>query len=120
MQQRRSQLLTHFLGAEVGVRPLVCVVAQREFGERTGAKDGGITGAKGVVYDQPVVKDQEGAADALEGIVINSSVGDVNQHLRQQKQRQLIILTAQKVILSPTGSTFDLRRMADAEARRWW
>lgn len=74
----------------MGVWPLVHVVAEGEFGERTSSKDRGVIGAKSVVYDQPVVKDQEGVVDALEGIVVNSFVGKVNEHLREQTQKQLM------------------------------
>lgn len=72
------------------------MVAEREFGERTSSKDRGIVGAKSVVYDQPVVKDQEGAVDALEGIIVNSFVGQVKEHLREQTQKQLICYLLQQ------------------------
>lgn len=85
-QQRGCQFFTHFSGAEAGVRPLVRVVAEGEFGERTGPKDGRVTGAERVGDDESVVKDQEAVFDALEGVVVDPSAGEVNQHLRGHNQ----------------------------------
>lgn len=96
-QQRLGQVLTHFSGAEVGVGPLVCVVAEGEFGERTSSKDGGVAGAEGVVNDQPVVKDQEGAADALEGVVVDAFVGQVDENLKPQNKKQQMSLLNGKI-----------------------
>lgn len=83
-QQHGRQLLAHFLGVEVGVRPLLCVVAERELGERSGAADGWVVGAEGRVYDESAVEDQEGIVDAPEGIVVDSFIGEVDEHLRGQ------------------------------------
>ena len=88
-QQGGGQFTAHFCGAEVGVRPLVRVVAAGEPGERTGPKDGRVTGAESVVDHQPVVEDQEALSDALEGVVVDRSVGEVDQDLRGQKQTRI-------------------------------
>lgn len=81
------------------MRPLVGVVAEGEFGERAGPKDGRVTGAESVGDDESVVKDQEAVFDALEGVVVDSSAGEVNQHLRGHNQ------STGSEHLSITGST---------------
>lgn len=66
--------------------PLVSVVAAGELGEGAGAEDGLVVGAEGGVYDKPAVEDQEGVVDALEGVVVCSSVGEVDEHLTGRKK----------------------------------
>lgn len=87
-QQHGCQLLTHFLGVEVGLRPLVCVVAAGVFGERAGTANGFIAGVERCVYDESAVEDKEGVVDALEGVVVDSFIGEVNEHLRGGNERK--------------------------------
>lgn len=87
-QKRGRQVLAHFLGVKDGVRTLVRVVAKGEFGERSGAGDGVVAGAEIGVYDESAVKDQEGVVDALEGVVVDPFIGEVQEHLRGNKVKQ--------------------------------
>lgn len=80
-QQLGRQVLAHFFGVEVGVRPLVCVIAAGEFGERSSAANGRIAGLEGGVYDESAVEGQEGVPDAREGVKVDAFVGEINEHL---------------------------------------
>lgn len=66
--------------------PLVGMVAAGELGEGAGAEDGLVVGAEGGVHDEPAVEDQEGVVDAFEGVVVHSSVGEVDEHLTGRKK----------------------------------
>lgn len=85
-QQGCSQLLAHLPGAEVGVAPAVCVVATGELGEGSSAKNGRVIGAEGSINHQTTVKHQEGVVDALEGVVVYTPVGEVEEHLGGQSR----------------------------------
>lgn len=86
-QQGRSQLLAHLPGAEVGVAPVVGVVATGELGEGPSTKDGRVIGAERGVNHQATVKHQEAVIDALEGVVVHAPVGQVEEHLKGQSHR---------------------------------
>ncbi len=58
------------------------MVAAREFGERPCTKNGCIAGVERGIYDESVVKHQEGVVDALEGVEVNSFIREVNEHLK--------------------------------------
>lgn len=85
-EQHGRQVLAHLLGIEAGVRPLVGVIAQGELGERSGATDGRVAGAESGAYDESAVEDQEGVDDAPEGVIVDPFIGQVDEHLRAQKE----------------------------------
>lgn len=66
--------------------PVVCVVATGELGEGPSAENGWVIGAEGGVDHQATVKHQEGVVDALEGIVVHTLFGEVEEHLRGQRK----------------------------------
>lgn len=78
------QVPTHLLGVEAAMFPLVGVVTAAELSGGSGGEDGRVIGAELGVYDDPAVKGQEGGADGPEGIVVDSSVGEVDEELREE------------------------------------
>ena len=88
-QQRRRQLLAHLPGAEVGVGPLVGVVAPGKLGEGPGGADAGVVGVEGGVDDQVAVVHQTGIVDGLEGAVIHPFGGQVQEHLTERQRGQI-------------------------------
>ena len=83
-QRRGRQLLAHFLGVEAGVRPLVWVVAPGEFGDGSGSADVRVAGEERGIDDESAVEDQEGAADAPEGVAVDSFIGKIDEHLKEE------------------------------------
>lgn len=71
----------------MGVAPVVCVVATGELGEGPSTKNGWVIGAEGGVNHQAIVKHQEGVVDTLEGVVVYTPVGEIEEHLRGQSHR---------------------------------
>lgn len=103
-QQHRGQLLAHLLGIEAGVGPRVGVVTPGELGEGPGSPDGGVVGVEGGVYNQPAVVHQTGIVDALEGIIVHPSGGQVNKNLRGEnggrrwiRSRTLLVTLTEKL-----------------------
>ena len=85
-QQHGRQIPAHLLRVEVCVRPLVGVVAAGEFGERSGCRNGGIVGVESGVYNESAVEHQEGVGDAPEGLRVHGFIGEINEHLKGEKQ----------------------------------
>lgn len=85
-QHHGCQVLAHFLGVKVGMCPLIYVVTAGEFGERPGSPNGRIGGSEAGVYDKPAIKYQEGLVEAVESVVVDSFIGEVDEHLKGQKE----------------------------------
>lgn len=91
-QHGRSQLEADLPGAEVAVRPSVCVVPPGILGQGPGSPDAGIAGAELGIDHEPPVKHKASIADRLEGFEIHSPVGKVKKCLKQRCEHALVII----------------------------
>ena len=54
-----------------------------EFGERSSTVNGRVAGVESGIYDKSAVEDQQGVVDAPEGVMVDSFIGEVDEHLKE-------------------------------------